>query len=86
MPHKVAQKCNFVHDFANNVGRQSKTYQASCSLSAIAELLVVTWVWDFQYMCVNEGDDMSSEQIHWVNILPVNVTATVFILSMFHSY
>jgi len=37
----VAQQSNFVHDFENNVGRQSKKYQASRGLSAIAELLVV---------------------------------------------
>jgi len=40
MPHRVAQKCNFVHDFANNAARKSKTYQASRGLSTIAELLV----------------------------------------------
>ena len=39
----MAQKCNFVHDFANNAdGRLSKTYQASCDLSTITELLVQT--------------------------------------------
>ena len=40
MPDKVAQKCNLVHDFANNAGRWSKTYQASRGVSAIAELRV----------------------------------------------
>jgi len=37
-PHRVAQKCNFVHDFANNAGctgRQLKTYQASHSLALV---------------------------------------------------
>ena len=48
MPHKVAQKCNFVHDFANNAGRLSKKYQASRGLSATAELLaLLTCVYDF---------------------------------------
>jgi len=40
MPHRVAQKCNVVHDFANNAARSSKTYQASRGLSAIAELII----------------------------------------------
>jgi len=38
--HRVAQKCNSVHDFANNAGRQSKSSQASRGFSAIAELPV----------------------------------------------
>jgi len=40
MPHRVAQKSNFVHDFANNAGLRSKKYQASRGLSSISELLV----------------------------------------------
>jgi len=40
MLQRVAKKCNFVHDFANNAGLQSKTHQATRGLSAIAELLV----------------------------------------------
>jgi len=43
----VAQKSNFVHDFANNAGRLSKKHQASRSLSAIAEL-VVHILYDYQ--------------------------------------
>jgi len=39
MPHSVSGKGKFVHDFANSAGRESKTYQASLGLSAIAELL-----------------------------------------------
>ena len=40
LPHRVAQKSNFVHDFANNAGSLWKKYEASRGLSAIAELLV----------------------------------------------
>ena len=36
----MAQKSNFVHNFANDTGRQSKKYPALRGLSATAELLV----------------------------------------------
>ena len=45
-----------MHDFANNAGRQSKKYQASRGLSAIAELLffvLLLWYFmSFMFVCL----------------------------------
>jgi len=48
VPHNVAQKCNSVHYFANNAARKSKTYQASRSFSAIAELLLTIVTYSYK--------------------------------------